>query len=311
MALIPVTLSVGFISQHAGNHRVCYRLGSSGPYDCSTIVTCTGGGAACSVDIGLTIDNETCDSYQYEGYVQATCEEIGSLIGRIPFTASITPVAPCEAKTLTCTGGIQTIELNNGGSFYVAPPTITVVGGGGSGAILTAVLTGDIVTSIIITDPGSGYTSLPTLVISAPPAGVTAIATVTALTDCGLITFTDCDGNVNNINPGYPGVTTNNSPAVPKVICIEQGSVFTPASEYVVTDSGCCYNCVTTQITAGEEGGSVNYQLCTGEFVVGAPMLEGETIIVCIIDGSLTFIDGSELEVDYGFTVVNLGSCTP
>jgi hypothetical protein len=61
MALVSVTLTVGFISQYAGDHRVCYRLGSTGPYDCSTIVTCTGGGAACSVNITLTVDNETCD----------------------------------------------------------------------------------------------------------------------------------------------------------------------------------------------------------------------------------------------------------
>lgn len=65
------------------------------------------------------------------------------------------------------------------GSGYLTAPLVTIdpptiVGGIQATAI--AVLTGGSVTSYIITNPGTGYTSTPTITVAAPPSGVTATA---------------------------------------------------------------------------------------------------------------------------------------
>ena len=73
--------------------------------------------------------------------------------------------------TATVTSGFVTsITVTNGGSGYTSAPSVTLSGGGGSGATVTANLTGGSVASITVNNPGSGYTSLPAVVIAAPPA---------------------------------------------------------------------------------------------------------------------------------------------
>ena len=65
------------------------------------------------------------------------------------------------------TGSISTIGITNGGSGYVRAPGINITGGGGFGAMASATITGGVVTGITITNPGSGYTSAPTVTIGA------------------------------------------------------------------------------------------------------------------------------------------------
>ena len=73
-------------------------------------------------------------------------------------------------------GVISTITVTNGGSGYGAP-TISITGGGGSGATATAVVTGGVVTAITVTNGGSGFTSRPTVtVVGGGGSGATAIA---------------------------------------------------------------------------------------------------------------------------------------
>ena len=101
MALVPATITVFFTSNYTGDHRVCWRAAGTTIYDCSTIVTCLGGGAACSVDITVTVNDSTCPA-SFEGYVQAVCEDIGSLTGRVAFLVTYTPVDACESVSYTC-----------------------------------------------------------------------------------------------------------------------------------------------------------------------------------------------------------------
>lgn len=105
MALVPATITVNFTSNYTGNHRVCYRLGGVGPYDCTTIVACLGGGTPCSTTINVTVDDESCDDYVYDGYVQAVCEEEASLTGRVAWTATYTPTNACFSIEFTAGGG--------------------------------------------------------------------------------------------------------------------------------------------------------------------------------------------------------------
>lgn len=67
------------------------------------------------------------------------------------------------------------------GSGYLTAPLVTIgppTLSGGTQATATAVLTSGSVTSYIITNPGTGYTSTPSISVAPPPTGVTATATI-------------------------------------------------------------------------------------------------------------------------------------
>lgn len=73
-----------------------------------------------------------------------------------------------------------TVAVTVTGGGYTTAPVVTPSGGGGTGLTLTAALgAGGSVASITVTNPGTGYTSAPTLAIAAPPPGGTQ-ATATA-----------------------------------------------------------------------------------------------------------------------------------
>jgi len=64
---------------------------------------------------------------------------------------------------------VENLTLATGGSGYGIAPAITISGGGGSGATAQATMAGGVVTGVIITSPGSGYSSTPTVTIAPPP----------------------------------------------------------------------------------------------------------------------------------------------
>jgi hypothetical protein len=173
MALIPATITVNFISNYAGPHRVCWRIGNSGPYNCSTIVSCAGGGSPCSATISVTVDNESCEPVVFEGYVQAACEIESSLNGRVPFTTTFIPNPNCRLYTVTCQSvGISSVQILNGGSGYIpgGNPSLIFTGGGGSGAAGNAIISnGTIVTSSFISG-GLGYLNNGSGIVTGVPA---------------------------------------------------------------------------------------------------------------------------------------------
>lgn len=75
-------------------------------------------------------------------------------------------------------GTITSITLTNGGTGYTGTPTVSFSGGGGTGAAANAVVVGGVVTAIEITNVGSGYTSAPIVTISGG-SGSGAVATAT------------------------------------------------------------------------------------------------------------------------------------
>jgi autotransporter-associated beta strand protein len=89
-------------------------------------------------------------------------------------------VHPASVNVLA---GISSIAVTSGGSGYVnqspvAPPApntagtfVDIVGGGGSGATAYATVSGGVVTAITIANPGTGYTSMPTIFISSTVVG--------------------------------------------------------------------------------------------------------------------------------------------
>ena len=94
--------------------------------------------------------------------------------------------------------GVLSIDISNGGGTgysAASPPAVTISGGGGSGATATAVVTNEtvngvvtgVVTQIIVTNPGSGYTSAPTITIAGPGgSGNTTATAVATLASAGI-----------------------------------------------------------------------------------------------------------------------------
>ena len=90
-------------------------------------------------------------------------------------TLAVTIVVP---TTFTITG----FSVSSGGSGYTTPAVI-LSGGGGSGATATARVSNGVVLGIVLTNPGSGYTSAPSVTIRDPSPrakGVVATAILTA-----------------------------------------------------------------------------------------------------------------------------------
>lgn len=88
-------------------------------------------------------------------------------------------------------GSLSTIVVTDGGSGYTSPPTVTITGGGGSGATAVAIMSGSAVASVSLGSAGSGYTTTPTITLTGGGGtGATAIALLAA-TSVASATITD------------------------------------------------------------------------------------------------------------------------
>ena len=72
-----------------------------------------------------------------------------------------TPLPATATATLSSAGAVNAIQVTNGGSDYAFPPVVTLTGANFvTPATATAVVSGGVVTAILVTG-GSGYTSVP------------------------------------------------------------------------------------------------------------------------------------------------------
>ena len=60
---------------------------------------------------------------------------------------------------VSAAGTIQSVGIVTGGAGYISNPLISVTSAIGSGAEISASVTAGVVTSVSVTNPGSGYTS--------------------------------------------------------------------------------------------------------------------------------------------------------
>jgi hypothetical protein len=122
----------------------------------------------------------------------------------------------------TSVSGVKSVEkivLINAGSGYLSPPTISITGGGGTGAAATCSIGATTfgVSSITISDGGSGYSTIPQVIIS-PPTGVGETATAIALIDTDYRV-----SEIRIVNAGYgyteaPGDTSDTQARVKKFV---------------------------------------------------------------------------------------------
>ena len=77
--------------------------------------------------------------------------------------------------------GIVSIQVTNGGTGYgqYGNLAVTITGGGGTNANATAIVSGNVVSQVIMNNPGTGYTSAPTATVSGGTGtGANLVATV-------------------------------------------------------------------------------------------------------------------------------------
>ena len=92
------------------------------------------------------------------------------------------PCVGCVAATATAVmntnGTIRSVTVANpGGAVYTSVPGVTVSGGGATGVTGTATLANTTVASLRLTAGGSGYTTAPTVTLTAPRVGRAPTAT--------------------------------------------------------------------------------------------------------------------------------------
>lgn len=324
MAPVPATITVNFTSNYAGNHRVCWRTGGAGAYDCSTIVACAGGGAACQAVIAITVDDETCDTVDFDGYVQATCEDIGSLNGRVPFSAQFVPNQPCNMFTITCnTVGVASGTVTAGGSGYTPGASIALVfaGGGGSAAAGNAIVgNGGIKTWTIGGNSGYDTDGFYPGVAATTLTGVGAGATFDVTISGGVITAIALSSQA-SAGTGYaatdtfkfaPGLIGGHTPGTEATITVD--SVNTGEVQHItITAPGSGYSSTPT-ITIGGSGagatGTVTLADCAaldlGNDCAGSPITPITGLP--LNESAYTCSDGTPAPAT-GYGVVQEGCC--
>lgn len=302
MALVPATITVNFNANYNGPHRVCYRVVGAPSYICTVPGTPAGapgihpncGTGPCSYTIDILVDNETCDQVDYEGYVQAACEDEASFAGRDPFAISFIPDPACKRYEVAClSSAVLDTTINDGGSGYTNGSYLGLpaVGGGGVGATFDITVAGGIITVAAVATPGSGYTSSPVIDLTSIPftPGTAADISVNLL-GCTDLTVYDCGGVTGEVYP-----TGTFQPGESTFMC-NSGDAPTVPSDYGAVESGnCLCDCIEQDIQNTFDGGSIDYTYidCNGDVQTGTLAALGTTGNVCMVDGSLETVVNS------------------
>lgn len=113
--------------------------------------------------------------------------------------------SPLPTVTGTPVGGITLngFSVTNGGSGYTTPHVV-LTGGGGTGAAATARVSQGVVLALTLTNPGTGYTSAPTVTLKDPsPRAKGAVATATFTSNAGTFVIT---GGIRKFIDSLPGL---------------------------------------------------------------------------------------------------------
>lgn len=124
----PGYISLQFNATYLGDYRVCWRLGPVGPYTCFTI-NCGSLGLCTAYITPLNFPINTCDTVNYNGYVQASCENPASTDGAVFWSVDYEPEPACKPWEITCLGSVTAstfeIEVKTSGQLAFIPTNIT------------------------------------------------------------------------------------------------------------------------------------------------------------------------------------------
>jgi FtsP/CotA-like multicopper oxidase with cupredoxin domain len=180
----------------------------------------------------------------------------GYTFANISISSAVSGGAGATA-TATITGSVTSVTVTNGGSGYVEPVTVEFTGGGGTGAAGVAVVNPiNFVESINVTNGGSGYTTA-TVTIDGDGAGATAEAVI----DAGVIT----NINVLTGGSGYTVATvTITGDGLDAAADAVLDTVTGPITDVNMTDGGTGYTSAPTVSFLGGDGQAAATAAVTG-----------------------------------------------
>ena len=229
------------------------------------------------------------------------------------------------AQAFVSNGTVTSIEVLRGGANYTNP-TISFIGGSGTGATatatvvasvqeegsvpaaLTAVLTGGALTAITVATPGAGYTSAPTVAITAAPGDTGKNATAVAnLSGAGVTGFTIVNGGTGYVagttTVSFSGGTTAGSFTLPQAHVTVTGGVITGL---VIDNAGSGYISAPTVTIVSGTGMSAQVTALIGKSSVESITITnpGEAYHVA---PTVTLTGGG---TGVGFTAATVGTVT-
>ena len=208
----------------------------------------------------------------------------GSYVSVPTLISSETSVAPGGGLgcTLDLIMGVGSIDVGLGGSQYTSPPLVKIIGGNGTGAIATSYLAAGSVTAIVVDVPGTGYTDIPTVVIT---SGTGAAATAYLVpTKIGDITLTSDGGDTYTSPPDVTIEAAGSGATVGMVTMQVNTATLTTGgggSQYVIGDililaGGQGSASATVRINSVDNFGSiVTYTLLTSGVYTELPIMTG------------------------------------
>jgi len=328
--IVTATITVDFTANYAGQHRVCFRIqGSGDPYDCTTVVNCVGGGTTCQAIFTTDVNTTSCDGpVTFEGYVQAVCEDILSLNGRLAWTADFVPNPVCTRHELTCAiGEIDAIDIIDGGYLFLIGDPVVVTRDGGDTESLDAIISintlGDGILNSIsgLLSGGINYTATDVISVDNAAFGTGATITVDSVDGSGtILTYTLTTNGSGYTGPGaftYTGGTGTgcNFDFVEGVDFDSLGRVLS----FTITNGGLYSEVPTITIPVSLDGGGLNVVahiadcpafLNVGEDCADNPfsivgLQHGDTYAVCTNAAGITGVKPDEI------VRVDAGCCIP
>lgn len=240
------TISITYTPQYEGCHRIYFRLDGNETYCLYTDTSLSEINVEKEVTIPITGDIETClgvpdlscVTQTVEGYIEPCCAGVNDETLRAPFSFNPTQVV-CTAYTASCSGaGISRIIVTNPGSGYASTPSVSIFNStGGSGFTYTLVMDGDTVQEVIVNNSGDGYPSTSTVFFLPSPTGDDPVAYI-EFCPCGPSCGLDSKITVEEcINQNDITVVTP-FPGDPFVVCSTSTPVVSGAPKASVTPVG-------------------------------------------------------------------------
>lgn len=290
---------VSVLSVYIVNPGTLYAPGTTIP------VTFTGGGGSGAVanaligDGGILTDTITTPG---AGYLNGTYTNIPAV--------TVTGIGSGAIFDVVIAGGVvtsTTIVAGSNGITYAIGNQITFLavnlGGAGAGVVCTvATINTGTVQSVTLSNPGSGYSTIPTATL--PPSGGTQAVLFVVMNLCPLIDITNLTAC------GQAPVTINGVPLDTGFVgCFISSPILNPA--YSVTQNSCCDNCITITIDKPQNNTNAKlyYTDCATHQLIKVTLTPGTTIgPICVVNNSWLV---QELNTVTGITNITAGAVCP
>jgi hypothetical protein len=162
-------------------------------------------------------------------------------------TVNAQPLRKATGTAVISESGIESVVITNPGEGYTQAPKVVFTGGSGTGAIATASVTGGRVTGINFTDRGSGYKSTDNVTVSFVE-DITTQATATPVISFSIVRFIINNAGSKYSSPTGPTITISSSKGSgATAVAIMDGYI----KEIKVTNNGSNYTAAPKVIISG------------------------------------------------------------